>query len=47
MSRIENIDDIEANRLVTLENLVAEFERRLSTVMHPEGSSGYPGEAAR
>ncbi len=41
MSKIENINDIDADRLVVLENLAAEFEQRLFTVMHPE-SSGHP-----
>jgi hypothetical protein len=39
MSKFENIDDINANRLAVLENLAAEFEQRLSTVMHPEASA--------
>jgi len=41
MSRFENINDINATRLAIIENLAAEFEQRLFTVMHPEGS-GYP-----
>jgi hypothetical protein len=41
MSKFENIDDINADRLAIIENLAAEFERRLFTVTHPEGS-GHP-----
>jgi hypothetical protein len=37
-SKFENISDIDTNRLAVLENLAAEFEQRLFTVMHPEGS---------
>ena len=40
-SKFENIDDNNAERLATLENLAAEFEQRLFAVMHPEGG-GYP-----
>src|ERR1700744_772212 len=39
MSRFENMSDIDADRRVIIENLAVEFERRLFTVMHPEGSS--------
>jgi hypothetical protein len=44
MSRFENKNDSDADRLAVLENLAAEFERRLLAVMHPEGS-GYPDVA--
>jgi hypothetical protein len=39
MSEIENIDDRDADRLAVLENLAAELEQRLLTVMHPEGGA--------
>ena len=39
MPKFENIDDIDANRLAVLENLAAELQQRLLTVMHPEGSA--------
>jgi hypothetical protein len=39
MSEIENIDYRDADRLAILENLAAELEQRLLTVMHPEGSA--------
>jgi hypothetical protein len=44
MRKFENISDNNADRLATLENLAAEFEQRLHTVMHPEGSA-YPNVA--
>lgn len=34
------MSDSDANRLAMLENLAAEFEQRLRTVMHPEGGAG-------
>jgi hypothetical protein len=37
MPGIENIDYTDADRLAVLENLAAELEQRLLTVMHPEG----------
>jgi hypothetical protein len=37
MPRFENIDYDDADRLAILENLAAELEQRLLTVMHPEG----------
>jgi hypothetical protein len=40
MARFENISDSNTDRLAVLENLAAEFEQRLFTVMHPEGSRG-------
>jgi hypothetical protein len=40
MTRFENINDIDTERLAVLENLAAEFEQRLFTVMHPEGRAG-------
>jgi hypothetical protein len=43
MSKFENISDINADRLAIIENLAVEFERRLFTVMHPEGTS-HPNE---
>jgi hypothetical protein len=39
MQRFENKNYSDADRLATLENLAAEFERRLLTVMHPEGGA--------
>jgi hypothetical protein len=39
MKEFENISDTNADRLATLENLAAEFEHRLRTVMHPDGSA--------
>jgi hypothetical protein len=39
MSEIENIDYRDADRLAVLENLAAELEQRLLTVMHPEGGA--------
>ena len=44
MQRFENKNYSEADRLATLENLAAEFERRLLTVMHPEDGA-YPNVA--
>jgi hypothetical protein len=44
MKEFENINYKDAERLAILENLAAEFERRLLTVMHPEGSA-YPNVA--
>jgi hypothetical protein len=44
MPKFENINYNDADRLAVLENLAAEFERRLLTVMHPEGG-GYPNVA--
>ncbi len=42
--RFENINHKDAERLAILENLAAEFEQRLLTVMHPEDSA-YPNVA--
>ena len=44
MQGFENKNYKDAERLAILENLAAEFERRLLTVMHPEGSA-YPNVA--
>jgi hypothetical protein len=44
MTKFENKNDSSADRLAVLENLAAEFEQRLFTVMHPEGT-GYPNGA--
>jgi hypothetical protein len=44
-SKFENISDNNADKLAAIENLAAEFEQRLLTVMRPEGS-GYPNRAA-
>jgi hypothetical protein len=44
VSEFENINYKDADRLAVLENLAAEFERRLLAVMHPKGS-GYPNVA--
>jgi hypothetical protein len=43
-SKFENISDSSTDKLEAVENLAAEFERRLLAVMHPEGS-GYPHRA--
>ncbi|HEY0937588.1 MAG TPA: hypothetical protein VGD91_28090 [Trebonia sp.] len=40
MQEFENVSYKDADRLATLENLAVEFEQRLHTVMHPEGSPG-------
>jgi hypothetical protein len=39
MRGFENINHNDADRLAILESLAAEFEQRLLTVMHPEGSA--------
>jgi hypothetical protein len=39
MPELENISYKDADRLAMLENLAAELEQRLLTVMHPEGSA--------
>jgi hypothetical protein len=39
MSKFENVNYRDADRLAMLENLAAELEQRLLTVMHPEGSA--------
>ena len=44
MSKFENISYKDAERLAALENLAAEFEQRLLTVMHPEGDA-HPNRA--
>jgi hypothetical protein len=44
MQESENINYNDAERLAILENLAAEFEQRLLTVMHPEGTA-YPNVA--
>jgi hypothetical protein len=44
MQEFENISYNDADRLAVLENLAAELEQRLLTVMHPE-SSAYPNVA--
>jgi hypothetical protein len=44
MPEFENISYKDADRLAMLENLAAELEQRLLTVMHPEGSA-YPNVA--
>ena len=44
MSKFENMNHNETDRLAVLENLAAELEQRLLTVMHPEGSA-YPNVA--
>lgn len=44
VSKFENITETDFDKLAVLENLAAEFEQRLFTVTHPEGS-GYPNVA--
>jgi hypothetical protein len=50
MTEVDNISYSDAERLALLENLAAEFEQRLLTVMHPEGDArpnvAVPGAAA-
>jgi hypothetical protein len=45
MSEFENIYDNNADRLAVLENLAADLEQQLFTVMHPEGDGYRNGDA--